>query len=215
MTRRIAVNLVALATLGLILNHHQPVAKSAPTPVLQPLTIELRNVRALPGKTCVIAVDFVMKNNTKQPLLLAERWNSWGAYQWEYEITDATGKRFSLGNPQMIWFANMLTFFGIEPDSEFQMPSYLDYIQVRVQRGENRFVDKRNMRMGRVMNDEKAFREAMQDSKSGWKYPVTIVGKFTAKTEAWRNSLTGEIKRSNWAGTITTPPITVAAPQAP
>lgn len=208
MKRRIAFNLVALATLGLILNYRPPVAS------LPPLTIELRNARALPGKTAVIAVDFVMKNNTKEPLLLAERQNSWGAYQWEYEITDATGKKFSLGNPQMVWMANALTFFGIEPDSEFQMPSYLDYVQVSTG-DKNLFVDKRNTRIGEVIWDEKAFREAMRESEFGWKYPVTVVGKFTAKIETWDIPGSTYVKQSNWAGSITTAPITVEAPPTP
>lgn len=223
MMRRFAFNLTALTALGLLLNQQHTARVSAPEKPripAPPLTIELRNVSAISGETSAISADFVMKNNSSQPLILAERWNSWGAYQWEYEITDATGKQFTAKNPQRSWTRNFPSCFKIEPGTEFQVPSFVEHMPINSpkKKDKNIFVSAEG-RPGewvyRATRDG-FLRKVRRVSKEGWKYPVTIVGKFTAKRESLRNSLTKEVNPiGNWSGEITTAPITVEAPTTP
>lgn len=227
MTRRIAFNFAALTTVGLLLNQchtlppsHTSMPKLRSASIPSSLIIELRNARSLPGKTPAITIDFMMKNNTNQTMTLAKRWNSWGAYQWEYEITDATGKKFKVVNPQWGWGLNCFDVLDIKPGSELQLPSFLDYGHnygdFSFHGDKNYFVDERNILVGKVVMGEKGISHRVQlDYENAWKYPVTVVGKFTAKLEEDWDNRTQKIRHTNWAGSITTAPITVEAPTAP
>jgi hypothetical protein len=63
----------------------------------------------------VIELNFALTNQTNKPLYIAERWNSWGAWQWYFRIVDVTGKTFVLGNPVRRWGRNFLSTAAIMP----------------------------------------------------------------------------------------------------
>jgi hypothetical protein len=73
------------------------------------LMASLANIRVLQGRTPAIELDFVLTSRSARPVYIAERWNSWGAYQWSFEIVDARGHVCRLSNPNLVWLANYLT----------------------------------------------------------------------------------------------------------
>jgi hypothetical protein len=68
-----------------------------------------------------LRATFVLANTGHAPIHLYQRWNSWGAYQWRFAITDAAGARISAGNPQQAWTRNGPTAFTIEPGHSFSV----------------------------------------------------------------------------------------------
>ncbi|MBI4954091.1 MAG: hypothetical protein HY908_18855 [Myxococcales bacterium] len=63
-------------------------------------------------------VDFVLRNVGTKAILVYERWNSWGAYQWQLELEDAAGQRVLAVNPQQDWTKNFPSALAIDPGKE-------------------------------------------------------------------------------------------------
>jgi hypothetical protein len=58
-----------------------------------------------------------VRNTSKEPIALVDRWNSWGAYQWTFSIE---GK--SAGNPQVSWYGNYYTETVLTPGETRHAP---------------------------------------------------------------------------------------------
>lgn len=181
------------------------ISKSSPEEFTEKsdLVIELKNCRIVGDDSQVIEVDFVMKNTSKKEIVLAERWNSWGAYQWSFKLTDAKGHVFKLGNTQSIWSANALTTFVIPagksvvfkcllcvPFQGFGSATYYGFSAVQSH-----------------VPDENGV-EVFQGNidKYYWVYPIELEGRFSAPII---NSITAGDKtiETNWTGTVVTPKI--------
>ena len=151
------------------------------------LSAELSNVIVLADDK--IELDFVLLNCSDANIALAERWNSWGAYQWEFRVVDAKGAEFALRNPQMNWFRNGFTTFSI-PQSKSQVTRCrLDRTSWNSHDGPIAIFSELSSGVGD------------QGPQNSWALPLSITGTFSAPKA--NLSVFGE-KASTWAGTITT-----------
>jgi hypothetical protein len=179
------------------------------------LSAELRNARALHGADPTINLEFVLRNNSKQPIELTRRWNSWGAYQWTLEVTDACGKKYHMANPMRNWARNFFATFVIAPKSEQVMTCKLLWGQLSQKDIESNAADE-------MTNLPKIFQctdrvilltyaaRTVPKPESSWVYPITIVGKFSAQIQGMKDGK--DIIRTNWSGTVETKPLVVKKP---
>ncbi len=129
-----------------------------------------------------IAVDFVLKNLSKETIRLAERWNSWGADQWTIRSV-SDGQTIIWRNPQMEWTKNYLSVLEIPAWGEFRTACLLKPMRPEGrQEGVAVFLPEAAVQLGRV---------------------VELVGVFRAELENQ-----GEVS-TNWAGEIETKPVKV------
>lgn len=153
------------------------------------LSAQLNNVTV--GKDDSVALDFVLLNHSDAEIVLAERWNSWGAQQWAFRVVDANGDTFKLGNPQTIWFANFFSTFSI-PSSKSQVTKCrLDLTSQAFQEGSIAIFSQNGGTVG--VEDRRR--------RKPWVFPLSITGTFSARKE---NVGYSEKVSSNWAGTIAT-----------
>ena len=137
----------------------------------------------------LLEVDFVLKNNGDVPIFITERWNSWGAKHWEFELTDAEGKIVKYENPQTIWTRNFFSTASVEPDKEHRTRCLLTLSQPKKHRT--------------GIREFRAIEEPVSLI-----FPATLVGTF----------LVPEIQSdgeqvTNWKGSVTTPKITLVQPE--
>lgn len=62
-----------------------------------------------------MTVDFVLFNQSDKPVIFAERWNSWGAYQWHLTLQRKDAQPVEFTNPQQCWTMNFLSVVTLEP----------------------------------------------------------------------------------------------------
>lgn len=159
------------------------------------LTAKLENVGFMKDGGETIEADFVLKNGSQWPVRLAERWNSWGAGQWTFQMTNADGSVVEWRNPQMGWLRNHLTVATIPPGGELRLKCLLLWHQPRSRYEESTFVP-----------TEKSARLLL---------PVKLRGVFAAKLEkvvpanppALHVPVDREVVSTNWEGTIQTPEV--------
>ncbi len=108
------------AAIGAILCSAASAQKAAPALAETPLSATLENA-VFEEKDASISLDFVLKNPTAKPILIAERWNSWGAYQWTIEATTEDHRKIEFRNPQCQWKKNFLSAATIEPGKEMRL----------------------------------------------------------------------------------------------
>jgi len=149
------------------------------------LFVELRNASIKEGDS--IEIDFVLINKSKADIFLAERWNSWGAYQWRFIVIDKTGVSMNLSNPQMEWSKNFFTTFTIPPSSEYTMKCRLD------------------MNTARFNDGTVCIFTAGTPHANNWRFPVSILGVFSAKVYDKSKDFPG----TNWNGEIKSKPFLV------
>jgi hypothetical protein len=167
------------------------------------LVVELKNCRIVGDDSQVIEVDFVMKNTSQKEIVLAERWNSWGAYQWSFKLTDAKGHVFRLGNTQSDWSANALTTFVIPPGKSvvfkcslcvphqgFGSATYYGFSAVE----------------SHVPNENGVEVFQANIDKYHWEYPIELEGRFSAPI-IHSISVGDRTVETNWTGTVVTPKI--------
>jgi hypothetical protein len=159
------------------------------------LSAMLRNVRIAPGRESAITLEFVLINHSPRPILLAERWNSDGAFQWTFELTDAMGRKFPIVNPQGMWGMNFLTLFTVPARGAQRMYCKLFFGTV----------PREAFSTGSppwARYDTKVFQYKPRTGRTApWVYPVTIVGRFEAQLIR-RGKLA-----TSWQGKIETPPV--------
>lgn len=155
--------------------------------VISGLSAELRNVAVRADNS--IDVDFVLHNHSEANIVLAERWNSWGAYQWEFRVVDAKGGEFMLCNPQRDWYRNAFTTFTIPPSKEHVTRCRLDRTAWKFEDGPVAVFSEVH-----IGADDKR-------RQNNWAFPLSITGTFFAARD--NLNVFGE-KGSNWAGTIAT-----------
>ncbi len=167
------------------------------------LAVELKNCRIVGDDSQVIEVDFVMKNTSQKEIVLAERWNSWGAYQWSFKLTDAKGHVFKLGNTQSIWYANFLSTFVIPAGRSvvFKCSLCVPF---------QGFGDATRFGFSAVQShvpDESGV-EVFQGNidKYHWEYPIELEGRFSAPIIHSMTSGDQNVA-TNWTGTVVTPKI--------
>ena len=148
-----------------------------------PLSAKLANAR-FQKETSSVTVDFVLTNNGKEPIRIAERWNSWGAYQWTIQMTNSDGSSFEFGNPQLEWTRNFLTMKTIEPGGEFRLACVL------LLRDEESPV-----------KDAKVFMAA----NAHFSPPLSLKGKFAVEKQSNAGAL-----GTNWIGRIESAAIQLA-----
>lgn len=171
------------------------------------LVVELKNCRIVGEDSSHIEVDFIMTNKAHKPLVLAERWNSWGAYQWSFTLTDAKANVFELSNPQMNWWCNFLTTFVVPVEKSLTFKCHL-----RV-RGSNfgdatcfGFSSSTDVSPLQSMSwgDRPSFQT--EPIRSAWVYPIKLKGTFSAPL-IHRTKMGDRATETNWTGTVTTPTI--------
>ena len=169
------------------------------------LVVELKNCCIVGEDSAHIEVDFIMTNKAHRAIVLAERWNSWGAHQWSFNLTDAKGHVFELSNPQTSWWMNYLTTFEVPAEKSLAFKCHL------------------SVRNGGV-GDSTKFRFSSstdtvpllpmtwdgrldpQTQPSAWVYPIKLKGTFSAST-IHRTKMGDRPVETNWTGTVTTPTI--------
>lgn len=147
-----------------------------------------------------IELDFVLQNHSQTNLVLAERWNSWGAYQWEFRVVDANGARYVLRNPQTDWYRNALTTFTIPPSKSHSTRCRLDRASWNNEDGPTAVFSEGGLGAdaGRLQN--------------AWTFPLSITGTFSAPRS---NLEFGAKVGPNWAGTIRTNTVQAVKAQGP
>ena len=76
-----------------------------------------------------LTVDFVLTNQSEKPVIFAERWNSWGAYQWSLKLHLKDGTTAGFINPQQVWTMNFLTVVILEPGKEHRSHCLLALVE--------------------------------------------------------------------------------------
>ena len=165
----------------LILGGSSPALGADPVD-LRGLSAAIENAK-FDEKSSSISLDFVLKNFSREEIRIAERWNSWGAYQWNVLLTREDYTPINYTNPQRFWTRNFLTTVAIKPGGEHRMFCRLLFREPdKYKKGEEIFVSK---------NEAKRF-----------SLPLKLVGTFSAE------ELDGEYKdRTNWAGRIEAPEV--------
>lgn len=135
--------------------------------------------------TSSIVLDFVLTNHSKDPVTIAERWNSLGAYQWSFLLTNSKGSVIEFANPQMAWFANFLTVTAIKPSGEYRIKCSL-------------------LLQGNKTSQKEVQVFTPSKSSPHFSFPVRLIGVFTAP-QLYK---TKEVE-TNWKGQISTPEITL------
>lgn len=131
-------------------------------------------------KNSSISLDFVIKNNSNKTIAIAERWNSWGAFQWTVYVTTADHRMIEFKNPQAQWKRNFLSTVDIEPGKEFRLHCRLFANGSAIYEGGFEVFESKINRLNLT-------------------FPIHIVGIFSAKLESQGKVTT------NWEGTIKTP----------
>lgn len=168
------------------------------------LSAELSNVVVRTDNK--IELDFVLANHSDASIVLAERWNSWGAYQWQFRVVDAKGTEYVLRNPQMAWYRNFLTTFTIPPSKNQVTRCRLDRTSWQPEDGTTAVFS------GAITGADG------KRPQNTWVFPLSITGTFSAPTFSapTRSLVDGEkLGRDSiwWEGTIATN--TVKAGKAP
>ena len=167
------------------------------------LVIELKNCRIVGKDSAHIEVDFIMTNKAHRSIVLAERWNSWGARQWSFSITDAKGNVFELSNPQTNWWMNYLTTFEIPADKSLAFKCRLSVWNEGVGDATHFWLSSSTdacppMSWNGSLNP--------RTLPSAWIYPIKLKGTFSAPL-IHRTKEGGRSVATNWTGMITTPTI--------
>lgn len=89
------------------------------------LRVSLRDPARAPDGSG-FSVRFVLTNVGRAPVIVFQRWNSWGAYQWRLAIEDAGGQRVVAVNPQEGWTRNAPTAVAIEPGGELVLRALVE-----------------------------------------------------------------------------------------
>ena len=149
------------------------------------LTAKLENAR-FHEETSSATLDFVLANQTKEPIRIAERWNSWGAYQWGIVMTNSDGSRVVFSNPQHGWFMNFLTVATIEPGRELRTACVL------------------------LLHDDSPQAKGVAvfvaaDRKAHFSPPLRLQGNFVVEKPLKDGAI-----ETNWKGNITSPAIELA-----
>lgn len=83
-----------------------------------PMELHLSNAKYISPNE--ISVDLEMQNRSDKTVLLYERWNSWGAYQWTFNVKTASGRTINLGNPQSTWTLNFPSTFSVPAKGSYK-----------------------------------------------------------------------------------------------
>lgn len=108
------------AFIGVILCSASGAEEAVPAPGEPSFSATLENA-VFEEKDVSISLDFVLKNQTAKPILIAERWNSWGAHQWTIHATTADQQQIVFRNPMSNWKKNFLSATTIEPGKEMRL----------------------------------------------------------------------------------------------
>jgi len=146
----------------------------------QSLTARIENAK-YQKESSSITLDFILTNSSEKPIRIAERWNSWGAFQWSIKITNSDRTVIDFKNPQMAWFRNFLSIVTIEPGEELH--SHCILILQAAQSNEN---------------GSFTFIPTMPATR--FSFPLSIIGVF-ASPKLYK---LGKVD-TNWTGSITTP----------
>jgi hypothetical protein len=177
------------------------------------LVASLTAIKLVSGRTSGIELDFVLTNQGKSPLYIAERWNSWGAYQWGFQIVDAKKEVFYLDNPVTDWTKNFLTTVAILPKQQHRLHSYLAVMST----------SNEPRRMAEFY-DIKRSSAAHEPRKVGalnwwvsvpiliyptWQYPIQITGMFGVSQSFTPQERSGRVRNKpsklrTWTGKIQT-----------
>jgi hypothetical protein len=169
------------------------------------LIATLANVRVIRGGIPAIELDFVLRNHSKKPIYIAERWNSWGAFQWQFHVVDAVGKVYLLQNPQQFWTKNFLTTVTILPGGRHMTRCHLGMLSTDNPRKNDGVA---------WFREWGTYREVLpsgdtRDTEHSWVYPLQITGEFAAPTafDASENNnppLLEKMNQLTWVGEVLT-----------
>jgi len=86
---------------------------AVPTP--STLLRQTASTLSLTSDHVVVSPDLIrgiltIRNTGTRPIAMIDRWNSWGAYQWRFQVGAE-----SAGNPQHSWWANVYTETVLAP----------------------------------------------------------------------------------------------------
>ena len=140
------------------------------------LSASLSNIRVLQGRFPAIELDFVLTNQSKHPLHFAERWNSWGAFQWRFKLVDGQGECLWLGRPRLQWSTNFLTTFTIFPGKTHRESCYL-YPDI-----DNRDPESQGKAGYTISGFTRLLHKAELSPGAAlkWHYPILLVGEFSS-----------------------------------
>ncbi len=157
-----------------------------------PLSAKLENAR-FQNDAPLITLDFVLTNHSKEPIRIAERWNTWGAYQWRILMKKADGSSLEFTNPQMIWTRNFLSVVTIEPGRELRTACVLALGDEK-----DDMMDERSPIEGAEL-----FVAVAPDAH--FSPPLSLKGRFTVEKQFKKETV-----ETNWIGRIESPALELA-----
>ena len=173
------------------------------------LVVGLKNGRAVGESPAEVEVDFVMTNKGCKPIVLAERWNSWGAHQWSFELTDARGHVFKLGNPQSVWYCNFLSTFVVPAGKSVTFQCRLGW-----QHGETEDATRCWLFCpgGAIPSLATGWgtHSRLPNALDAWTYPIELEGIFCSPL-IHRMKVGDESVETDWTGTLVTPTVVIEA----
>lgn len=166
-------------------------------------TAELKNAKLVKGETQIIEVDFILSNKSERALTFADRWNSWGAYQWAFTLTDSKGNVFYFSNPQTNWWANFLTVFTIPPGKTHSLPCRLSLVNRGFQNDTYFLFSESPFQTISLAVDSSYRPVQVLERPAKWSYPVKLKGTFSVSgIQRMKNGK--EVIETNWMGSIST-----------
>lgn len=130
-------------------------------------------------ETSSIEVDFFLTNTSAKAIHIAERWNSWGAYQWTIRLTNGDKIVIGFENPEKEWSKNFLAMATLEPGKQLRTHCFLMLYEGGIRE---------------VFGKGAAFVATKRGA--AFSFPVRMRGVFAAK-EAY--SLRGQV---SWTGSV-------------
>ena len=207
MSRRAATWFAVAVLLATVVTRQNAVSQASlqtgRTPqITESLGLSARLTNAIVRTDNSIELDFILLNTSSVPIRLAQRWNSWGAYQWQFRVVDAKGTAYELKNPQQAWDRNALTMFTIRPSEEQITRCRLDMTTTSHALDETAI-------FALPPFEGAAFPGALQSPRTnGWVFPATVTGIFSASKQK-QTGVNGEAIETTWEGTIATKPLVV------
>jgi hypothetical protein len=152
------------------------------------------------GESPHIEADFMMTNVSQKEIVLAERSNSWGAFQWSFKLTDALGHVFKFGNTQAHWERNAFTTFEISPGKSVV---YRCSLSIPYQGSGDDANFGFSVSQGLVPDDSGGGVLQANSGYNAWVLPVELEGVFAAP-ELHRVQAGERTIETNWTGTVVT-----------
>jgi hypothetical protein len=180
------------------------------------LVASFTNIKVLQGRFPGIELDFVLTNQSKKPIYLAERWNSWGYFQWSFQIVDVKGNIFPMKPRGRSWPKNFLTTLTLLPNEQQILSCHLsDWLAVGESYPLNLLCENQKkavfLAIGSYYDKLKSGEMLYAGGRpKSFVYPLKLTGEFAAPNpfivpeRNWPKGIEKSTKLFTWKGKIET-----------